>query len=650
MAVDYITTAFTIYFVVCYSPVLDGKTKTYLFRIAITMTDYHSRKLSKKQRRCMAIIQNECQIEALHDGVSRYVAILNAGLATALTEEVVLETVEKHGQITRLLMLPNKSYCFMECATTSDAENIVNHMNGISQIGQKEAVVYLGYFTSLPQVEDSNWKKPLPDGLMIMEDFVTEDEERDLLVAVKMEEMEVDANLKHRQVKHFGYEFIYGLNNVDPNQPLSTAIPKECDHLWSRLEKLAKTQDKDFEWYTPDQLTVNSYEPGQGIPPHVDTHSAFLDPILSLSLESDVVMEFRKGLEKRSVLLPRRSLLIISGESRYDWTHGITPRVLDVVVTPNGNLSTRRRSKRTSLTFRRLRKAPCNCNYPLLCDTRLNEIRTLESTIESEKAALLEEVNVHKVYDHIAEHFSETRHSPWPRVTDFLNSFPQSSVLLDVGCGNGKYLNVNPELLNIGCDRSKGLLNVCSSLQYQTFRCDCIHVPVRSNSVDGCISIAVIHHLATEERRLRAVKELARILRVQGKGLIYVWAKDQNANNKKSAYLRQNKPINKQKTTEEQQRYQNQQQLEQEAKEAPVSLPVHTNRTEFLQQDVLVPWKIKPQSNQMNSEKSTFLRYYHVFDENELESLLQQVPQIKLVKSYYDQGNHCAIFEKIENV
>lgn len=54
--------------------------------------------------------------------------------------------------------------------------------------------------------------------------------------------------------------------------------------------------------------------------------------------------------------------------------------------------------------------------------------------------------------------------------------------------------------LQIGCDRSEGLLNVCGERQFNTFQCDCLSVPVRSESVDGCISIAVIHHLASEVR------------------------------------------------------------------------------------------------------------------------------------------------------
>lgn len=64
-------------------------------------------------------------------------------------------------------------------------------------------------------------------------------------------------------------------------------------------------------------------------------------------------------------------------------------------------------------------------------------------------AALLEEQYVHRVYDAIASHFSSTRHSPWPRVCHFLSSLPPGSVLADVGCGNGKYLGVNPEVIAV---------------------------------------------------------------------------------------------------------------------------------------------------------------------------------------------------------
>lgn len=61
----------------------------------------------------------------------------------------------------------------------------------------------------------------------------------------------------------------------------------------------------------------------------------------------------------------------------------------------------------------------------------------------------LELENVHKVYNEIANHFSETRHSPWPQVDKFIQEFDDGSVLLDIGCGNGKYLHSNENIAKV---------------------------------------------------------------------------------------------------------------------------------------------------------------------------------------------------------
>lgn len=41
------------------------------------------------------------------------------------------------------------------------------------------------------------------------------------------------------------------------------------------------------------------------------------------------------------------------------------------------------------------------------------------------------------------------------------------------------------------------------------------------------LSIAVVHHFATTERRVHALKELARVLRIGGRLVISVWAMEQ---------------------------------------------------------------------------------------------------------------------------
>lgn len=60
-------------------------------------------------------------------------------------------------------------------------------------------------------------------------------------------------------MKHYGYEFKYSINNVDPDEPLSEGVPAVFKPL---LEQLLDT-NKILHY--PDQLTVNQYQPGQGL-------------------------------------------------------------------------------------------------------------------------------------------------------------------------------------------------------------------------------------------------------------------------------------------------------------------------------------------------------------------------------------------------
>lgn len=165
----------------------------------------------------------------------------------------------------------------------------------------------LTLFYVVPEAENIN--NSTPPGLIILPNFVSENEEEILLNCIEWNHSNSSSNLKHRKVTHYGYEFRYDINNVDKNTPLPNKIPEECENILARFD--------EFKNFHPDQLTVNQYQPGQGIPPHVDTHSAFEDPILSLSLGSSVNMEFRNKDERQFImLLPRRSLLVMSGESR----------------------------------------------------------------------------------------------------------------------------------------------------------------------------------------------------------------------------------------------------------------------------------------------------------------------------------------------
>ncbi|KAL3265928.1 hypothetical protein HHI36_010117 [Cryptolaemus montrouzieri] len=180
-------------------------------------------------------------------------------------------------------------------------------------------------------------------------------------------------------------------------------------------------------------------------------------------------------------------------------------------------------------------------------------------------------------------------------------------------------------------------MDVCKERGFESLRCDCLSVPLRDDVADACICIAVIHHLATEDRRLRAIKEIVRILKPGGSALIYVWAQDQFSNNQKSNYIKDDKKQDVQINTEN---FQSEISIVE-----GVPLPVHTNRTQFKNKDLLVPWKLK-----RNSEnKGTFLRFYHVYAEHELEKVCENLNNVEIISNYYDQGNWCVMIQKINN-
>lgn len=71
------------------------------------------------------------------------------------------------------------------------------------------------------------------------------------------------------------------------------------------------------------------------------------------------------GYTTYSVILPRRSLVVMNGVSRYGFEHVIRPRKVDVI----DGLAVER-GDRYSLTFRNVRdpEYPCSCPFRSLCD------------------------------------------------------------------------------------------------------------------------------------------------------------------------------------------------------------------------------------------------------------------------------------------
>ena len=59
--------------------------------------------------------------------------------------------------------------------------------------------------------------------------------------------------------------------------------------------------------------------------------------------------------------------------------------------------------------------------------------------------------NVKNVYSKIASHFDNTRSYSWSWITQFINSNKEGSLILDIGCGNGRNMT-NYKYKFIGID------------------------------------------------------------------------------------------------------------------------------------------------------------------------------------------------------
>lgn len=183
--------------------------------------------------------------------------------------------------------------------------------------------------------------EPEIPGLKYIEDFIDKNTEYELLTIIDQQEWLIDLK---RRVQHYGYKYDYRARRIDYSMYLG-ALPGWLSPITEKM--VAFNLIPEF----PDQAIINEYLPGQGITSHIDCKPCFTNTIVSLSLNSPCVMNFDCTVdgERQSKFLKPRSLVILQGESRYLWKHGIPPRKSDQW--DNQKIM---RDRRVSITFRKV--------------------------------------------------------------------------------------------------------------------------------------------------------------------------------------------------------------------------------------------------------------------------------------------------------
>ncbi|KHG17683.1 Alkylated DNA repair alkB [Gossypium arboreum] len=283
------------------------------------------------------------------------------------------------------------------------------------------------------------------------------------------------------------------------------------------------------------------------------------------------------------------------------------------------------------------------------------------SSISVKSTPEIEKKYVHHVYDAIAPHFSSTRFAKWPKVAAFLESLPTGSLILDAGCGNGKYL-------------------------------DAVNLPYRTNFGDAAISIAVLHHLSTENRRKKAIEELVRVVKKGGLVLITVWAVEQEDKSLLTKWtplteryleewigpgspcVRGSSSFTLESIPETEENglgghpKDSRVSLTENMQQSSCSTPQNeddsmVSRDGKSQQEYFVPWHLPYHRAEVSGASAGALanglakkddkkgavvynRYYHVFGEGELERLVSGMDNAVIVDKFYDKSNWCIILEK----
>ncbi|MEM9968750.1 MAG: alpha-ketoglutarate-dependent dioxygenase AlkB [Pseudomonadota bacterium] len=178
-----------------------------------------------------------------------------------------------------------------------------------------------------------------PAGLIYRSDYLNGTDQADVVSAIDAAPWINDLT---RRVQHYGYRYDYKARRVKRGDYLGP-LPNWLNTLGRRLAR------DGYFLHPPDQAIVNEYEPGQGIADHVDCLPCFGARIVSLSLLGSCEMRFLQigGRGRHAIFLKPGSMLLLSGDARFRWKHGIPKRKSDLI---NGEKQLR--TRRLSITFR----------------------------------------------------------------------------------------------------------------------------------------------------------------------------------------------------------------------------------------------------------------------------------------------------------
>jgi len=138
-----------------------------------------------------------------------------------------------------------------------------------------------------------------------------------------------------------------------------------------------------------------------------------------------------------------------------------------------------------------------------------------------------------KVWDAIAEQWYHFRQKPFRDIAKELEklSEKEKGKILEIGCGNCRNLLVFAKkgFECYGLDFSEKMLEFAKlfcekhKIKVRLKLGVAEKLPYQNNFFDYCLSISLLHHLETKEKRRKAVEEMFRVLKPNGLAFVSVW-------------------------------------------------------------------------------------------------------------------------------
>ena len=189
--------------------------------------------------------------------------------------------------------------------------------------------------------DDETTTVPAIPGLTYISKFLSADEQAAAIRHVDEEPWRSD---RERRVQHYGWRYDYRARTVGHDMHIGP-LPEWLQAISERLHAETGLFDR-----VPDQAIVNEYFPGQGIAMHAD-RQCFGATVATVSLGDAWRMDLRpaggKADTRVDILLEQGSALLMTGDARWRWLHGIAKRQKE-----RTDAGSRMRKRRLSLTFR----------------------------------------------------------------------------------------------------------------------------------------------------------------------------------------------------------------------------------------------------------------------------------------------------------